>query len=372
MKRNILITAKILPETTETFILAHKNMLEGNIYFTYGGVFPTHCEKNGILLNSLSLPEQIFWRIFQKIAKVNGLATRKAFKKYLKQHNIKVVVAEYGVTGAEVTPVLKELNIPLIVIFFGFDAYVKPVISTFSSRYKTMFEYANYIIAVSKAMRKQLIKLGAPKDKVVYSACGVQADFFELKPKLKSKKFTAIGRFVDKKAPYFTLMAFKKALESDNSLKLDFAGDGYLLNSVKNLADYLGLSSSVSFLGHVSHDEMRELLLTSRCFLQHSVVADNGDSEGTPVAILEAQAAGLPVISTRHGGINEVVLDKKTGFLVDEKDVNTMAKYISLLAKDDDLCKTMGGNAKKHIFENYRLEKHISELNKLIDQLMKR
>src|SRR5690606_35506477 len=102
------------------------------------------------------------------------------------------------------------------------------------------------------------------------------------------------------------------------------------------------------------------------CFLQHSIVADNGDSEGSPVGIIEASAAGLPVISTRHAGIIESVLEDKTGFLVDELDVISMSNYMSQLYKDRELCQIMGEAGRRHIKENFSLNKHLNQINNLI------
>jgi glycosyltransferase involved in cell wall biosynthesis len=77
-------------------------------------------------------------------------------------------------------------------------------------------------------------------------------------------------------------------------------------------------------------------------FLQHSMVDPDGAEEGLPVAILEAMANALPVVSTRHAGIPEAVLEEETGFLVDEGDSLRMSEQILLLAKDSNLRREMG------------------------------
>ena len=92
----------------------------------------------------------------------------------------------------------------------------------------------------------------------------------------------------------------------------------------------------------------------------------NGDSEGTPVGIIEAMAAGLPVVSTRHAGIPDVVIENETGFLVDEGDINTMAKAIIKLAENRKLLSEFGTNGKVFIEKNFTLENHINILNDII------
>jgi glycosyltransferase involved in cell wall biosynthesis len=98
-------------------------------------------------------------------------------------------------------------------------------------------------------------------------------------------------------------------------------------------------------------------------------VAANGDSEGTPVGIIEAMAAGLPVVSTRHAGIPDVVIENETGFLVDEGDINQMAEHLLSLVKDRNLAKQMGLKGKSRITEYFTLEKHLETINRLIHNL---
>jgi glycosyltransferase involved in cell wall biosynthesis len=102
-------------------------------------------------------------------------------------------------------------------------------------------------------------------------------------------------------------------------------------------------------------------------FVQHSVTPSYGDAEGTPVTILEAQAAGLPVVSTKHAGIPQAVVHGKTGYLVDERDVEGMAGYMSALLADRSACVAMGSQARQHIKQNYSMTRHISILQELID-----
>src|SRR5438132_3366189 len=105
----------------------------------------------------------------------------------------------------------------------------------------------------------------------------------------------------------------------------------------------------------------------ARCFVQHSIVAPSGDSEGTPVSILEAGATGLPVVSTRHAGIPDVVIEGETGFLVDEGDVHGMAEYMLRMIKEPELAGRMGAVAQKHIQENFSRARSLNRLWSIIE-----
>ena len=100
----------------------------------------------------------------------------------------------------------------------------------------------------------------------------------------------------------------------------------------------------------------------ARAFVQHSMTAPSGDSEGIPVAILEAGASGLPVIATRHAGIPEAVVDGETGYLVGEGDVNAMASRMRQLALEPELAGRLGARARAHVREHFRLSDTLVQL----------
>jgi glycosyltransferase involved in cell wall biosynthesis len=126
--------------------------------------------------------------------------------------------------------------------------------------------------------------------------------------------FISVGRFVDKKGPQLTLAAFADVHRAEPAARLRMIGDGPLLDECRTLAVRLGVNRAVTFLGQQPPSIVQLEMRGARCFVQHSVEAATGDCEGTPVGILEAGASGLPVVSTRHGGIPDVIVEGKPGF----------------------------------------------------------
>jgi len=124
----------------------------------------------------------------------------------------------------------------------------------------------------------------------------------------------------------------------------------------------------IPFLGVITPEFYRELLSNSLAFVQHSITADNGDMEGTPVALSEASIAGLPVISTFHAGIPDVIVHGKTGLLSHEHDVEDMANNMLQVLNDKELAKKMGASGKQYMRENFSLDKHIKILQNLLEQ----
>jgi glycosyltransferase involved in cell wall biosynthesis len=139
-------------------------------------------------------------------------------------------------------------------------------------------------------------------------------------------------------------------------------GEGPLLKQCQDLAATLGVSDAITFLGGQDHSIVQGEMKSARCFVQHSILAPSGDCEGTPVSILEAGAAGLPVVSTRHAGIPDVVVEGKTGFLVDEEDEVGMADHMIDLARHPDLAARMGKAAREHVRENFSMDRSLDNL----------
>lgn len=150
--------------------------------------------------------------------------------------------------------------------------------------------------------------------------------------------------------------------------KLYMVGDGTLLQACINLSKYLDLENNIVFCNVLTPDEVGDLMSRCRVFIQHSIQAISGDKEGTPVAIMEAQASGKPVISTIHAGIPDIVIHNSTGYLVEENDIQSMAEFIMKLLESKDLAIEMGEKGRNNILENFTLKIHSEKLNNLINQ----
>lgn len=348
---------------SETFIQEQKNGLQGDVFYYYGGSLPAHLENYGKLMSrSISIINKMEKRI--KLTTYN--AQEIAFMHSLKQHKIQVVLAQFGTTAHRIVKLCKHINIPLITHFHGYDASILSVIES-CNNYKEVFAYSTYVIAVSLSMKNRLIALGCPKEKVIYNTYGPNPLFLELKPQFIEPAFLALGRFVEKKAPYYTILAFSQVLEKFPNAKLIIGGDGALYEVCKNLARYLKIEENVLLPGVISKEQFASYLNTSLAFVQHSITALSGDQEGTPVAVLEASAAGLPVIATYHAGIPDVIIDGETGLLVAEHDVNAMAEKMMQLLENIELAQQLGQNGKERIKNNFTMERHLKVIDELID-----
>ncbi|MDF1673838.1 MAG: glycosyltransferase [Vicingaceae bacterium] len=361
-KRNLAILSPSQNAYSETFIQAHKNYINANIKYYFKGIIPQNLEGYG---NINPIIKKGVNKLISHLKKDVLLAERTALKNSLKKEKIEVVLAEYGNLASEVVPVCKELNLPLIAHFHGFDASVYNVLEDYNN-YINLFEYATKIIAVSQVMEKQLLSIGCPREKLILNTYGPNEEFEKVIPTFEKENFIAVGRFTDKKAPYYLILAFKEVVKKFPNARLIVAGDGFLKNTCLNLIKHFNLSKNIELPGIITPEQFKNYLTTSRAFVQHSITAENGDMEGTPLAILESSIAGVPVISTNHAGISDVIIHNQTGYLVNEHDVQGMSNYMLELLENKDKARALGEAGKKNIQENFNMAQHIEELNQII------
>ena len=349
---------------TETFLQVQAERLPATTSVLYG-VRPR-------LAGKLLSPADRIYRSWQRAARwlkneSPQWEQTQLLVRWFRQLRPDVVLAQYGPTGVRVMDACLRERIPFVVHFHGYDASDHATLREHTTSYRRMFQHCVAAIAVSRAMHTKLISLGAPTDKVQYSPYGVDVDrLHRASPATAGPVFLAVGRFVEKKAPDLLIRAFDQVHRRCPDARLRMIGDGPLLDSCRQLAAELGLQDSIQFLGVQSQQVVLREMAAVRCFVQHSVVSTTGDSEGTPVAILEAGGSGLPAVSTYHAGIPDVVLNQQTGFLVAERDVDGMADHMLRLAEDPALAARIGTAARERIAASFSQDQQIKRLTGIL------
>ncbi len=344
---------------SETFIRAHKN-LPFNIKYYYGGRLPSALEGHPDMLD-ISFTE----RVKRRFVKGFSFAEKKLLFS-LHHEKVDFVLAEYGHTAAESLHVIQHLGLPLIVHFHGYDASEQSIVAAYGKRYKDVFNYASSVVAVSKKMKRDLLAMGCPEGKIVINYYGPNDDYLRIEPAYDNLQFVSVGRFVKKKAPHLTILAFQEVVKKYPEAKLVMIGEGELLSVCRELVRALQLDDNVFFKGILSTNDIAAVFKNSLAFVQHSIITETGDAEGTPVAVIEAQAAGLAVVATRHAGIPDVVIDNETGLLVNEQDVAGMTGDMLRIIKEEGLAKRLGEQGKKRIEEHFSMNRSLQGLHKII------
>ena len=225
------------------------------------------------------------------------------------------------------------------------------------------------VITMSQASRDRLVGIGLDSTKVHVVPYGVGIPD---KPVVRSARANvsclAVGRMVAKKAPIFLLESFRRASSKNRHLRLDYVGDGPLMPAVRQFIAVHSLEEKVVLHREQPNSLVLKKMVEADLFLQHSMAdPDTGDEEGLPVAILEAMAHGVPVLSTRHAGIPEAVLDGETGFLSGEGEFADMADHILALCEQSELRSAMGRAGWERARSLFSWTREKEELLRLMD-----
>ena len=287
----------------------------------------------------------------------------------VKHHKPDVILVEFGFHAVRIMEVARA-GVPILVHFRGADASAYRYLHILEDRYKRLFHLVSGIIVKNHLMRQRLINLGAVPDQIVISPSGADDELFHgARPSHNPAHFLAVGRFVDKKGPMLTLESFARArslIKDQGPLTLQMIGEGPLKEKVRRRAKYLGIEQYVEFSGFMEPADIAHAMRSARAFLQHSLRAQDGDEEGCPVSIMEAQLSGLPVVATFHAGIPDVVVDGKTGFLVAEGDVKGMSEAIVTLAQDLNLVARFSQLASCRAHNKFTVKHHVRQISRLI------
>ncbi|MBL7939113.1 MAG: glycosyltransferase [Flavobacteriales bacterium] len=350
---------------SETFIAAHIERLKKVDLLLSGGVPPRNASHGGPLGASTGIGKWVDRVMARPFGGVPELLRHRLARRLGKERP-DVVLAEYGTMAAEIVDACRSAGVPLVAHFHGFDAHRTDYIARYDG-YRDLFAHASALVVVSRAMEQQLISIGAPREKVIYNCYGIDVDrFVPGDAEAAPPHFLAVGRFADKKAPHLTLRAFRTVLDQRPEARLTMVGKGKRWDECNTLVTELGMARSVDLCGIRTPDEIVALMQKSRAFVQHSVVTQDNDHEGTPLAVLEAMASAVPVIATHHAGIADVVEHGVRGLLGAEQDTDVMAANMVRVIDDPVAAKRMGTAGRAYVEVHHRVEVQVEALQRIL------
>ena len=358
----LLVFAPTRRAVSETFVRANLEGLPFDVQAYFGDERPWS-QPARLLYGLAVLVSKACTRL--GLLRLAGWPAALVARGLIARHQPDLVLAEFGFHAVRVMEAAPAMSVPLVVHFRGSDLSARRKIGVLRVRYHRLMGLAAGLICKSQPMAQTLQALGAPADRILISASGANAQLFHgSAPATAAPICLAVGRFVAKKGPLHTIRAFA----AQPLGQLWMVGEGPLLVKAKALAEQLNLGERIRFLGVHSQADVAALMRQVRVFVQHSLVAADGDSEGNPVAVMEAQLSGLPVVATRHAGIPEVVIDGQTGLLVEEGDVRGMSAAIERLLQDPILCSQLGTAGRSHVEQGFTLEQHLADVSRFLIQ----
>jgi len=294
--------------------------------------------------------------------------------KKFKREKIKLIHARFGNAGVRLMGVKKQLRIPMLTSFHGFDLPVKRTKnSVYQSKLPKLFKAGDCFTVPSFHMKQKLIHWGCSpeKIKVMYSGIDLRKfSYTKRAPKTENLLIIAVGRLHKKKGFRYLLKAFKKVVDRYPSARLTIVGEGAERDTLTKLISALNLKKSVRLEGIVNHSRMSALLNEADIFCLPSITTKEGNQEGIPNAIKEAMATGLPVVSTLHGGIPELVGDESEGLLVPEKSVQLLAEKLMYLIENPTVRREMGQRGRSKVENYFDSSKQVRKLEAIYRELM--
>ena len=301
-------------------------------------------------------------------------AMERLWRQYLRERRPDVVLAEFGPNGMLGLAGCREVGIPLIVHFHGYDASSLLRFSAYRRRLPPLFATARAVVVVGRHMVRRLVELGCPREKIHRIPCGAEVTRIPQSRHVAAEpcRFLAVGRIEAHKGPLVTLRAFRDCLHRVGAGTLDLVGDGRQLPRARRWVARHGLNSQVTFHGAKPSSFVTEMLARSSVFVQHSQRTRTGAVEGWGVSLAEGAAAGLPVVATRIGGIPDQVLDGQTGLLVSPGDGPAMAEAMIRLARDPARRVQMGQAGRQNIRRIGDANQQLEQLNRLLHSVVPR
>ena len=382
MKR-ILVFRDILLPPSETFIANQSLYLERYEPYFLGSrrASPSlPLPKNRVFL--LSAGVKITTGFWTEVAfKLSGYIPKKVLD-WLMEVSPSLLHAHFAPDGTLAIPLAKRLKLPLIVSFHGSDITVDELYGFVKMRsWRTYKLYllrksllrkaASVFLVPSMYLYRKALQKGYPKDRLRLVPHGVNTRIFHPAPeKVEHGRILYVGRLIERKGLPYLLNALAPLSRNFSHLRLVVIGDGPKREEYERLAERL-LPGRVQFLGVQPRERVREEMQRAYIFSMPSITMPSGEAETFGLVYLEAQASGTPVVAFASGGVPEVVVNKETGYLLPERDVDGLTRSIEFLLKREDLRHEMGISARAWVEKRYDLRKTNAVLEGVYDDILR-
>jgi len=354
----IVYKSRLLPYS-ETFIREQVRMLSGWQGILAGDGLVEH----GLSLDGLDVRLLGYkHRLAQRIATLTSPYLTWPWHKLkaLKAERADLLHIHFATDAFHIWPLARQLDLPTLVTLHGYDISIHPswweagkgghrMKGYPAGLHKLAQDTRVHFIAVSHAIRQVAIDFGLPAEKISVSHIGVDTQRFRPGPKplAQRRDVLYVGRLVEKKGCRYLLQAFEQIQAQFPEYRLVIVGNGPLKPELEAYARERGIRAV--FRGALPTEQVRECLNEARVFCLPSIVADNGDAEGLGIVIIEAQACGVPAITSARGGAQEGIVHGETGFAHAEKDVAAIRDGLLALLQSDALATRFGQRGREHV-----------------------
>lgn len=336
-KKTVLVYRNELLPISETFIKEQILALSD-----WRAVLVGRKKLNQLPLESLDVrlvgpaTQRFHDRLLWKAHRMLGIVPSRAVSE-LQAENALLVHAHFGIDALAAWPIARALKLPMLVTLHGYDINTHrewweagkggPNMRSYPKKLLALAAQPRVgFIAVSDAVRRRALEFGIPGRKIAVNYIGINTNKFaagSVPITRRSHRVLFVGRLVEKKGCRYLIEAMSSVQRDVPDARLVIVGDGPLRHSLEHLAQRLHVNAD--FCGSQCSSYVRRELDAARVLCLPSVTAENGDAEGFGLVLLEAQASGVPVVTSALGGATEGLREGETGFAFTEADVGRLA-----------------------------------------------
>ena len=317
-------------------------------------------------------PRWYAYRLRQRL-----LGSEPYLESAMRAGSVRLIHAHFGPAGTAALRFQRRLGVPLVTSFYGFDLSVLPHRRTWRQRYRRLFDEGDLFLVKGTVMRQALIALGCPAEKVQIQHIAVDVGRIAFRARVPPKDTDPLtllfcGRLIPKKGLLDALEAVARIRRSLPRLEFRIIGDGPQRTQAQQKIRALGLTPLTTWVGTVSHRRFYEELDRAHVLLAPSRTAPDGDMEGgAPTVLIEAQAAGLPIVASRHCDIPEVVPDTRSGLLAPEGDHEAFAQRLLEVLTHPERWQALGRAGRTHVEADYNTTTEAPKLEARYDACLK-
>jgi colanic acid/amylovoran biosynthesis glycosyltransferase len=305
-------------------------------------------------------------------------AAERISRKIIEERNVRLIHAHFGPSGVYASRAKGSSNIPLITTFYGYDISKLARKIKWVRRYKKLFEEGDLFLVEGPYMKSRLEELECPEGKINVQRIAIPVEeipFRPRRPKKRDEKVRLIfsGRFLQKKGLIYALMAISAIRGKYKNFEFYIVGDGPQKREIENYIKKHNMENYVKLLGFLNYKEYLREMQEAELFIHPSITASDGDSEGgAPTTILEAQAMGMPIISSYHADIPNIVIPGKSALLSNERDCESLSHSIAYLLETPEVWEQMGRAGRTFVETYHDIKKEAKALEVKYDLVLRR
>ncbi|HGE0252812.1 TPA: colanic acid biosynthesis glycosyltransferase WcaL, partial [Salmonella enterica subsp. enterica serovar Typhimurium] len=286
-----------------------------------------------------------------------------------------VFIAHFGPAGVTAAK-LRELGVlrgKIATIFHGIDISSREVLSHYTPEYQQLFRRGDLMLPISDLWAGRLKSMGCPPEKIAVSRMGVDMTRFthrSVKAPGMPLEMISVARLTEKKGLHVAIEACRQLKAQGVAFRYRILGIGPWERRLRTLIEQYQLEDVIEMPGFKPSHEVKAMLDDADVFLLPSITGTDGDMEGIPVALMEAMAVGIPVVSTVHSGIPELVEAGKSGWLVPENDAQALAARLAEFSRiDHDTLESVITRAREKVAQDFNQQAINRQLASLLQTI---